>query len=35
LNQQATLLASLDYFSFLLVFSVLGALTMAVQRVLK
>jgi hypothetical protein len=35
LNQQATLLASLDYFAFLMVLSLIGAVTMVAQRVLK
>ncbi len=35
LNQQAILLASLDYFGFLMVFSLIGAVTMVAQRVLK
>jgi MFS family permease len=35
LNQQATLLASLDYFGFLMVVSLIGAVTMAAQRVLR
>jgi MFS family permease len=35
LIQQATLLASLDYFAFLLVLSLIGAVTMLAQRVLK
>jgi MFS family permease len=35
LNQQATLLASLDYFGLLLAFSLIGAVTMVAQRVLK
>ncbi len=34
-NQQATLLSSLDYFGFLIVLGVAGALLMSVQRVLK
>ncbi|MRW85432.1 MFS transporter [Pseudoduganella sp. FT26W] len=35
LNQQAILLASLDYFGFLVVFSLLGIGVMTLQRVLK
>ena len=35
LNQQATLLASQDYFRFIIGFAVVGALVMALQRVLK
>jgi len=35
LNQQATLLASLDYFGFLMVASLIGAVMMVAQRVLK
>ena len=35
LNQQATLLASLDYFSFLVVFALVGAVAMMGQRVLR
>ena len=35
LNQQSTLLASLDYFSFLVVFALVGAVAMMGQRVLR
>jgi hypothetical protein len=34
-NQQATLLSSLDYFGFLVALGLVGALVMMAQRVLK